>query len=34
MVLVQEDESLQENAIYYLSTSLADVDLSYAHVEK
>ena len=34
MVLVQEDESLQEHAIYYLSRSLVDVELSYAHVEK
>ena len=34
MVFVQEDESLQEHAIYYLSRSLVEVDLSYAHVEK
>ena len=34
MVLVQEDESLQEHAIYYLSRSLVEVELSYAHVEK
>ena len=34
MVFVQEDESLQEHAIYYLSRSLVDVELSYAHVEK
>ena len=34
MVLVQEDESLQEHAIYYLSRSLVDAELSYAHVEK
>ena len=34
MVLVQEDESLQEHAIYYLSRSLVEAELSYAHVEK
>ena len=34
MVLVQEDDSLQEHAIYYLSRSLVDVYLLYAHVEK
>ena len=34
MVLVQEDDSLQEHAIYYLSTSLVEVELSYAHVKK
>ena len=34
MVLVEEDESLQEHAIYYLSRSLVEVELSYAHVEK
>ena len=34
MVLVQEDDSLQEHAIYYLSRSLVKVELSYAHVEK
>ena len=34
MVLVQEDKSLQEHAIYYLSRSLVDVEFSYAHVEK
>ena len=34
MVLVQEDDSLQEHAIYYLSKSLVEVELSYAHVEK
>ena len=34
MVLVQEDDSLQEHAIYYLSRSLVEVELSYAHVEK
>ena len=34
MVLVQEDESLQEHAIYYLSRSLVEAELSYAHVDK
>ena len=34
MVLLQEDESLQEHAIYYLSGSLEEAELSYAHVEK
>jgi hypothetical protein len=34
MVLVQEDDSLQEHAIYYMSRSLVEVELSYAHVEK
>ena len=34
MVLVQEDDSLQEHAIYYLSRSLVEAELSYAHVEK
>ena len=34
MVLVQEDENLQEHAIYYLSRSLVDAKLSYTHVEK
>ena len=34
MVLVQEDESLQEHAMYYLSRSLVEAALSYAHVEK
>lgn len=34
MVLVQEDESLQEHAIYYLSRSLIEAKISYAHVEK
>ena len=34
MVLVQEDDSLQEHMIYYLSRSLVEADLSYAHVEK
>ena len=34
MVLVQEDDSLQEHAIYYLSRSLVEAELSYAHVKK
>ena len=34
MVFVQEDDSLQEHAIYYLSRSLVEEELSYAHVEK
>ena len=34
MVLVQEDDSLQEHVIYYLSRSLVEAELSYAHVEK
>ena len=34
MVLVQEDEQLQEHAIYYLSRNLIDVKIHYSHVEK
>ena len=34
MVLVQEDEDLQERAIYYLSRNLIDVEIHYSHVEK
>ena len=34
MVLVQEDDSLHEHVIYYLSRSLVNVELSYAHVKK
>ena len=34
MVLVQEDEELQENVIYYLSRNLIDVEIHYYHVEK
>jgi len=34
MVLVQEDDNLQEHAIFYLSRSLVEAYLSYAHVEK
>lgn len=32
--MVQEDENMQEHIIYYLSRSLVDTELSYAHVEK
>ena len=34
MVLVQEDEELHENVIYYLSRNLIDAELCYSHVEK
>ena len=34
MVLVQEDEELQEHAIYYLSRNLIDIEIHYSHVEK
>ena len=34
MVLVQEDEELHENVIYYLSQNLIDAELRYTHVEK
>ena len=34
MVLVQEDEKLQENVIYYLSQNLIDAEIRYSHVEK
>src|SRR5882757_6370804 len=34
MVLVQEDEELQENVIYYLSQNLIDAEIHYSHVEK
>ena len=34
MVLVQEDEELQEHAIYYLRWNLIDVEIRYSHVEK
>ena len=34
MVLVLEDDSLPEQAIYYLSISLVKSELSYAHVKK
>ena len=33
MVLVQEDEELQENVIYYLSWNLIDVEICYSHVK-
>ena len=33
MVLVQEDEELHENVIYYLSRNLIDAELHYTHVE-
>ena len=32
MVLVQEDEELQEHAIYYLSWNLIDVEIHYSHM--
>ena len=34
MVLVQEDEELHDNVIYYLIQNLIDVELHYTHVEK
>ena len=34
MVLLQEDDNLQEHAIYYLSISLVEAELSYAHVQR
>ena len=34
VVLVQEDDSLQEHVVYYLSHSLAGPELRYSHVEK
>ena len=34
MVLVQEDEEIHENVIYYLSGNLIDVEIHYSHVEK
>ena len=34
MVLVQEDEELQENVIYYMSWNLIDTEVHYSHVEK
>ena len=34
MVLVQEDEELHENVIYYLSQNLIDAEIHYSHVEK
>ena len=34
MVLVQEDDLLKDNLIYYLSRGLVGSDLNYSHVEK
>jgi hypothetical protein len=34
MVLVQEDDLLEENVIYYLSQGLVGPELNYSHVEK
>ena len=34
VVLVQEDDSLVEHVIYYLSCALAGPELRYSHVEK
>ena len=34
MVLVQENEELHDNVIYYLSQNLIDAELRYSHVEK
>jgi hypothetical protein len=34
MVLVQEDDLLKENVIYYLSRGLVRPELNYSHVEK
>jgi hypothetical protein len=34
MVLVQEDDLLEENVIYYLSRGLVGSELNYSHVEK
>ena len=34
MFLVQENEELQEHAIYYLSQKIIDVEICYSHVEK
>jgi hypothetical protein len=34
MVLVQEDDELKENIIYYLSRGLVGPELKYSHVEK
>jgi hypothetical protein len=34
MVLVQEDDFLEENMIYYLSQGLVGPKLNYSHVEK
>jgi hypothetical protein len=34
MVLVQEDDALEENVIYYLSRGLVGSELNYSHLEK
>jgi hypothetical protein len=34
MVLVQEDDELKENVIYYLSHGLVGHELKYSHIEK
>ena len=34
MVLVQEDDELEENVIYYLKHNLIDAELRYSHVDK
>jgi hypothetical protein len=34
MVLVQEDDELHENIIYYLSQNIVGPELNYSHVEK
>jgi hypothetical protein len=34
MVLVQEDDILEENVIYYLIQGLVGLELNYSHVEK
>ena len=34
VVLVQEDDKLQENVVYYLSCTLVGPELRYSHVEK
>ena len=34
VVLIQEDDMLQENVVYYLSHALAGLELRYSHVEK
>jgi hypothetical protein len=34
MVLVQEDDELHENVIYYLIRNLVGPELKYSHVEK
>ena len=34
MVLVQEDEELHEDGIYYFSRNIIDAEINYSHVEK